>query len=200
MKFHFPNFQDFLVSKINRASIDACKNYFRDDLQKDDWKLMIELKKTFEIMWWSCDLKWSLIHDTTWSEWSTRHTMLCYTYLYATRPVIRMRRVWLKQQDGGGGGQTGFAPWMQCWSDNLLPTLSSLELSIFISIRCTMYFDKSVIITLACLLEQQGCQVESYNWIVCLYQESFVGQVTCCYLWTVRAIFPLSRTWVQRWN
>ena len=41
---------DFLVSKINRASIDACKNYFRDDLQKDDWKLMIELKKTFEIM------------------------------------------------------------------------------------------------------------------------------------------------------
>ena len=43
-------FQDHLVSKINRASIDACKNYFRDDLQKDDWKLMIELKKTFEIM------------------------------------------------------------------------------------------------------------------------------------------------------
>jgi len=41
---------DFLVSRINRASIDACKNYFRDDLQKDDWKLMIELKKTFEIM------------------------------------------------------------------------------------------------------------------------------------------------------
>ena len=41
---------DFLVSKINRASIDACKNYFRDDLQKDDLKLMIELKGTFGIM------------------------------------------------------------------------------------------------------------------------------------------------------
>ena len=41
---------DFLVSKINRASIDACKNHFRDDLQKDDLKLMIELEGTFGIM------------------------------------------------------------------------------------------------------------------------------------------------------
>lgn len=41
---------DILVSKISRASIDACKDYYRDDLQKTDWQLMIELKKTFGIM------------------------------------------------------------------------------------------------------------------------------------------------------
>jgi translation initiation factor 5B len=41
---------DFLISKISRASIDACKDYFRDDLQKQDWQLMVELKKLFEIM------------------------------------------------------------------------------------------------------------------------------------------------------
>lgn len=41
---------DLLVSKISRQSIDACKNYFRDDLVKADWQLMVELKKTFEIL------------------------------------------------------------------------------------------------------------------------------------------------------
>lgn len=41
---------DMLVSKITRQSIDACKNYFRDDLIKADWALMLELKKTFEIL------------------------------------------------------------------------------------------------------------------------------------------------------
>lgn len=41
---------DLVVSKITRDSIDACKNYFRDDLQKADWQLMVELKKTFEIL------------------------------------------------------------------------------------------------------------------------------------------------------
>merc|ERR1712018_74659 len=41
---------DLLVSKISRASIDACKDYFRDDLSKSDWQLMIELKKVFEIL------------------------------------------------------------------------------------------------------------------------------------------------------
>ena len=41
---------DMVVSKISRTSIDACKEYFRDDLQKSDWQLMIELKKTFEIL------------------------------------------------------------------------------------------------------------------------------------------------------
>jgi len=33
------------VLQISRESIDAVKNYFREDLQKADWHLMIELKK-----------------------------------------------------------------------------------------------------------------------------------------------------------
>ncbi|XP_045488217.1 eukaryotic translation initiation factor 5B isoform X2 [Pieris rapae] len=41
---------DMLVSKISRASIDACKDYFRDDLIKTDWQLMVELKKLFSIL------------------------------------------------------------------------------------------------------------------------------------------------------
>ncbi|EDV39938.1 uncharacterized protein Dana_GF10267 [Drosophila ananassae] len=42
--------EDMLVSKISRQSIDACKDYFRDDLIKADWALMVELKKVFEIL------------------------------------------------------------------------------------------------------------------------------------------------------
>ncbi|XP_035431132.2 eukaryotic translation initiation factor 5B [Spodoptera frugiperda] len=41
---------DMLVSKISRASIDACKDYFREDLIKTDWQLMVELKKLFQIL------------------------------------------------------------------------------------------------------------------------------------------------------
>ncbi|XP_029282562.1 LOW QUALITY PROTEIN: eukaryotic translation initiation factor 5B-like [Cottoperca gobio] len=41
---------DFLVSKITRASIDALKNWFRDEMQKTDWQLIMELKNTFEII------------------------------------------------------------------------------------------------------------------------------------------------------
>uniref|UniRef100_A0AAQ6IL64 Eukaryotic translation initiation factor 5B n=1 Tax=Anabas testudineus TaxID=64144 RepID=A0AAQ6IL64_ANATE len=41
---------DLLVSKITRASIDALKNWFRDEMQKSDWQLIMELKKTFEII------------------------------------------------------------------------------------------------------------------------------------------------------
>ncbi|XP_034948549.1 LOW QUALITY PROTEIN: eukaryotic translation initiation factor 5B [Chelonus insularis] len=41
---------DFIVSKISRQSIDACKDYFRDDLIKTDWQLMVELKKLFQIL------------------------------------------------------------------------------------------------------------------------------------------------------
>ncbi len=40
----------FNFQQISRASIDACKDYFRDDLQKTDWQLMVELKKVFSIM------------------------------------------------------------------------------------------------------------------------------------------------------
>lgn len=41
---------DLMVSKITRASIDALKNWFRDEMQKTDWQLIMELKKTFEII------------------------------------------------------------------------------------------------------------------------------------------------------
>ncbi|KAL9902323.1 eukaryotic translation initiation factor 5B [Glossina fuscipes] len=41
---------DELVSKISRQSIDACKDYFRDDLIRADWALMVELKKLFQIL------------------------------------------------------------------------------------------------------------------------------------------------------
>jgi len=41
---------DLLVSKISRQSIDACKDYFRDELSKGEWVLMVELKKTFQIL------------------------------------------------------------------------------------------------------------------------------------------------------
>lgn len=47
-----PVHHPFLFSylQISRQSIDACKDYFRDDLNKQDWQLMVELKKVFEIL------------------------------------------------------------------------------------------------------------------------------------------------------
>lgn len=36
--------------KISRESIDVCKSYFRDDLTKADWQLVIQLKKIMEIL------------------------------------------------------------------------------------------------------------------------------------------------------
>ncbi|GAB4816828.1 hypothetical protein N2152v2_003874 [Parachlorella kessleri] len=45
---HF-DFKDELVSKISRKSINVLKEMFRDDMGKDDWKLVIKLKKTFRI-------------------------------------------------------------------------------------------------------------------------------------------------------
>ncbi|XP_075419349.1 eukaryotic translation initiation factor 5B [Tenrec ecaudatus] len=41
---------DILVSKISRQSIDALKDWFRDEMQKSDWQLIMELKKVFEII------------------------------------------------------------------------------------------------------------------------------------------------------
>ena len=37
------------ISQITRASIDALKNYFREDMTTDDWKLVIKLKKELNI-------------------------------------------------------------------------------------------------------------------------------------------------------
>ncbi|WAQ97764.1 IF2P-like protein [Mya arenaria] len=46
---HFDD-TDMLMSRISRDSIDAVKNYFRDDMTKQDWGLMVELKKLFQIL------------------------------------------------------------------------------------------------------------------------------------------------------
>ena len=42
--------KNLLVSKISRQSIDLLKENFKDDLTQDDWKLVVKLKKEFEIM------------------------------------------------------------------------------------------------------------------------------------------------------
>ena len=39
-----------LVSLISRESINALKQFFREDLAKDDWRLVIKLKKVFDII------------------------------------------------------------------------------------------------------------------------------------------------------
>jgi len=36
--------------QISRESIDAVKDYFRDEMSKPDWALMVELKKVFKII------------------------------------------------------------------------------------------------------------------------------------------------------
>lgn len=38
-----------LYSKISRESIDALKNYFKSEVSKEDWQLIIKLKKVFSI-------------------------------------------------------------------------------------------------------------------------------------------------------
>lgn len=45
---HF-DYTDALVSRISRKSIDVLKEMFRDDMGKEDWKLIIRLKKVFGI-------------------------------------------------------------------------------------------------------------------------------------------------------
>ena len=45
---HFDESATF-CSHITRASIDALKNYFREDMTTDDWKLVIKLKKILNI-------------------------------------------------------------------------------------------------------------------------------------------------------
>jgi translation initiation factor 5B len=38
-----------LVSRISRESIDALKTHFKEEMGKEDWRLVIRLKKTFDI-------------------------------------------------------------------------------------------------------------------------------------------------------
>tara|TARA_B100000674_G_scaffold293314_1_gene243259 strand:- start:1656 stop:5597 length:3942 start_codon:yes stop_codon:yes gene_type:complete len=45
---HFDE-SDELVSRVSRHSIDLLKEHFRDELGKEDWKLMLQLKSLFSI-------------------------------------------------------------------------------------------------------------------------------------------------------
>lgn len=46
---HF-DFQDIMYSKMSRQAINLLKENFRDDLQTEDWRLVVQLKKTFNIL------------------------------------------------------------------------------------------------------------------------------------------------------
>ena len=37
------------VSRISRESINALKEFFADEMGKDDWRLVIKLKKVFQV-------------------------------------------------------------------------------------------------------------------------------------------------------
>ena len=37
------------MSRISRKSIDLLKEHFRDDMSKDDWRLVVKLKSMFDI-------------------------------------------------------------------------------------------------------------------------------------------------------
>ena len=39
-----------IVSSLTRDSIDALKEFFRDDMQQDDWRTVLKLKKIFDIV------------------------------------------------------------------------------------------------------------------------------------------------------
>ena len=39
---------DELVARMTRPSIEALKEFYRDEMQKDDWRLVVELKTKLE--------------------------------------------------------------------------------------------------------------------------------------------------------
>lgn len=42
--------KDMVYSQISRASIDTLKNYFRSDVSNEEWLLLKNLKKDFDIL------------------------------------------------------------------------------------------------------------------------------------------------------
>lgn len=46
---HFDD-KNLVMSRISRESIDMLKENFKDDLKKEDWQLLIRMKKVFGIM------------------------------------------------------------------------------------------------------------------------------------------------------
>lgn len=49
LMYNFVGLQDVLVSRMSRKSIDLLKLHFKDELTRDDWKLVVKLKKVFNI-------------------------------------------------------------------------------------------------------------------------------------------------------
>jgi len=47
---HFDHTAD-IVSLVTRDSIDALKTHYRDEMQDEDWRTCIKLKKLFDIQW-----------------------------------------------------------------------------------------------------------------------------------------------------
>jgi translation initiation factor 5B len=45
---HFDH-RDQLMSRVSRESINALKSHFVDEMTKDDWRLVIKLKKVFGV-------------------------------------------------------------------------------------------------------------------------------------------------------
>lgn len=41
--------KDTLYSNISRVTIDTLKAHYRDEVSKEDWALMVQLKKVFNI-------------------------------------------------------------------------------------------------------------------------------------------------------
>ena len=41
--------ESMFVSRLNRESIDLLKEHFREDVPKDDWKLVVKIKKLLNI-------------------------------------------------------------------------------------------------------------------------------------------------------
>lgn len=41
--------KDILFSLISRKSIDVLKEFYRDEVSKEEWKLIVKLKDTFDI-------------------------------------------------------------------------------------------------------------------------------------------------------
>ena len=44
-----PRHPTFFLSKLTRQSIDALKQYFKDDVSKEDWGLVVKLKKVLSL-------------------------------------------------------------------------------------------------------------------------------------------------------
>ena len=46
---HFDSKDELLFSKLTRESIDACKLYNKDELSKEDWRLVVQIKAYLNI-------------------------------------------------------------------------------------------------------------------------------------------------------